>query len=205
MTLKKIYFFVCSQVEGAVRTIKHRKAHAWLVFALLLAGAITGQIHAKSSSQAGVTTAFLYNFFKYIEWPKAIPESGAYHLCTTNDDQLGDSLLALKDKTVNNKPLVVRRNVYGEDLKACQMVFIRATEDIAKTIHDLKGLPIVTVSAELGFIDEGGMIGLIEGVNHLRFEINLDVANANGVHISAQLLGLATHVNAGYQPKTELF
>ena len=75
------------------------------------------------------------------------------------------------------------------------MVFIGATGNTEKIIRYLKGLPIVTVSDEPGFIDQDGTIGLMQDGNHLRFEINLDVANANAVHISAQLLKLAKHVN----------
>lgn len=166
-----------------------------LMLALLFACAVTSRADAESGSEAAVKTAFLYNFFKFIEWPKTAANQDAYRLCTTNDDQLGDSLLVLTRKTVNNKPLLIGRNINGEDLKNCHMVFIRASENTVKTIRDLKGLPIVTISDEPGFIDQGGTIGLIQDDNRLSFEINLDAANANGVRISAQLLRLARHVN----------
>lgn len=166
-----------------------------LILALLFASAVTSQAHAESGSEAAVKTAFLYNFFKFIEWPKAAFNQDAYRLCTTNDDQLGDSLLVLTSKTVNNKALLIDRNINGEDLKNCHMVFIRSSENTAKTIRYLKDLPIVTVSDESGFIDQGGTIGLIQDDNRLSFEINLDAANANGIRISAQLLRLARHVN----------
>lgn len=166
-----------------------------LIFALLFAGTVTSQAHAESGSEAAVKTAFLYNFVKFIEWPKAASNQDAYRLCTTNDDQLDNSLLVLKSKTVNNKALLIGRNINGEDLKNCHMVFIRSSENTAQIIRYLKDLPIVTVSDEPGFIDQGGTIGLIQDDNRLSFEINLDAANANGLHISAQLLRLARHVN----------
>ncbi len=166
-----------------------------LMLALLLAGTIIDPAQAESGSEAAVKTAFLYNFFKFIEWPEAVTNLDAYNLCTTGNDQLGDSLSVLESKTVNSKPLLLHRNIDGEDLKNCQMVFIGATGNTEKIIRYLKGLPIVTVSDEPGFIDQDGTIGLMQDGNHLRFEINLDVANANAVHISAQLLKLAKHVN----------
>jgi hypothetical protein len=167
-----------------------------LMLALLLAVAIAGQARAESGSEAAVKTAFLYNFFKFIEWPEAVASQSAYILCTTDNDQLGDSLSVLENKTIGNKPMVIRRDINGKDLKNCHMVFISSSENAAAIVRDLKGLPVVTVSDKPNFIDQGGMIGLVQGDNRLSFEINLDVANADGVHISAKLLKLAKNVNA---------
>lgn len=186
MTLKKAQIFIPSQVGLAVRTIT-------LTLALLT---ITGQAHAaESGGEAAVKTAFLYNFFKFIEWPAEVSNQSAYSLCTANNDNLGDSLLVLEQKTVNNKAIVIRRGINGKDLKNCHMVFISSSEDVEAIIRYLNGLPIVTVSDKPGFIDQGGMIGLVQNDNRLGFEINLDAANAGGVHISAQMLKLAKRVN----------
>lgn len=165
-----------------------------LILALLLARAIAGQAHAESGGEAAVKTAFLYNFFKFIEWPEAVANQGAYSLCTTSNDNLGDSLLVLK-KTIGDKPIILRRGIYGKDLKNCHMVFIGSSEDAEEVIRYLKDLPIVAVSDKPRFIDKGGMIGLVQNDNRLSFEINLDAAIATGVHISAQILKLAKRVN----------
>lgn len=166
-----------------------------LILALLLAGTITGQAHAESAGEAAVKTAFLYNFFKFIEWPEAVANQDAYSLCTTSNDQLGDSLLVLEKKTIGDKPIILRRGINGKDLKNCHMVLISSSEDAEAIIRYLKDLPIVAVSDKPGFIDQGGMIGLVQNDNHLSFEINLDAAKATGVHISAQVLKLAKRVN----------
>jgi hypothetical protein len=165
-----------------------------LMLALLLTGAITGQVRAESGSEAAVKTAFLFNFFKFIEWPETAPSQSAYSLCTTDNDQLGDSLLVLGNKTIGNKPIVIRRGINGKDLENCHMVFIGSTENAAAIVRDLKGLPVVTVSDLPGFIDQGGMIDLIQVDNRLGFEINHDVATAADIHFSAQLLKLANRV-----------
>ena len=166
-----------------------------LMLALLLAAPLNGLAYAESGGEAAVKTAFLYNFFKFIEWPEAASQN-AYSLCTTDNDQLGDSLSVLENKTIGNKPMVIRRDVNGKDLQDCHIVFISSSENAAAIIRDLKGLPVVTVSDQRNFVDQGGMIGLVQGDNHLGFEINLDAANAEGVHISAQMLKLAKRVNA---------
>ena len=165
-----------------------------LMLAVLLAGAIAGQAGAESGSEAAVKTAFLFNFFKFIEWPPAAASQSTYSLCTTDNDQLGDSLLVLKNKTIGNKPIVIHRGINGKDLKNCHMVFIGSSENAAAIIRDLKGLPVVTVSDKPDFIDQGGMIGLVQNDNRLGFEINLDAAKAADIHISAQLLKLGKRV-----------
>lgn len=169
---------------------------ARLTLALLSAAAVVSPAHAESGGEAAIKTAFLYNFFKFIEWPEAVANQGAYHLCTANHDNLGDNLLVLENKTIGNKPMVIHRNINGKELKICHMLFIGTSENAAAIAGELKGLPILTVSDKPNFIDQGGMIGLVADDNRLGFEINLDAANAEGMHIAAQLLKLAKTVNA---------
>lgn len=166
-----------------------------LILALLLTMAIVDQVQAESGGEAAVKTAFLYNFIKFIEWPEPAVNQNSYSLCTTDNDQLGDSLMVLENKIISNKPIVIRRGINGKDLKNCHMVFIDSSENAAAIIQALKSLPIVTVSDKPSFIDQGGMIGLVQVDNRLGFEINLDATNVDGVHISAQLLKLARRVN----------
>lgn len=161
----------------------------------LMSVTFTTEAQAESGGEAAVKTAFLFNFFKFIEWPDSVGQ-GSYQLCTTSPDHLGDSLLVLENKTVNNKPVVIRREISGASLKNCNIVFISNADQTTATISDLKGLPIVTVSDQLGFTGQGCMIGLVQEGNRLTFEINLDLANAQGVHISAKLLKLAKSVTA---------
>ncbi|MFI3158120.1 MAG: YfiR family protein [Methylococcaceae bacterium] len=162
---------------------------------LLIAMVIAGQVQAEPVSDAVVKTAFLYNFFKFIDWPEAVTQQNYYSLCTTDNDQLGDSLLVLENKTIGGKPIVIRRGINGRDLKNCHMVFIGSSENTEAIIRNLKGLPVVTVSERLNFIDQGGMIGLVPGDNRLSFEVNLDAINAESIYISSQLLKLAKRVN----------
>jgi hypothetical protein len=169
-----------------------------LLLALLLAGTGIERANADSGSENAVKTAFLFNFFKFIEWPESAMQGG-YSVCTTAYDDLGDSLMVLENKTIGSKLLILHRGINGKDLKSCHLIFISSSENAATIIRDLKGLPIITVSDKPGFVDQGGMIGLVQADNRLGFEINLDAANAGGAHISAQLLKLAKRVKTEKQ------
>ena len=163
---------------------------------LVLTWLIIGNAYAETGTESAVKIGFLYNFFKFIDWPQSADTSGGYRLCTTGDNSLGNSLLALQDKTINNKSLSIKRGISGEGLKNCHMVFIGVDEDTSKSISNLQGLAVVTVSDNPDFINQGGMIGLVKYNNRLAFEVNLDATNAVGIHISAKILELAKRINA---------
>ena len=167
-----------------------------LCLVLVLTWLIIGNAYAETETESAVKIGFLYNFFKFIDWPQSADTSGGYRLCTTGDNSLGNSLLALQDKTINNKPLSIKRGVSGKELKNCHMVFIGADEVIGKSISNLQGLAVVTVSDNPDFINQGGMIGLVQYNNRLAFEVSLDAANAADISISAKILELAKRINA---------
>ena len=163
---------------------------------LVLTWLIIGKAYAETGTESAVKIGFLYNFFKFIDWPQSADTSGGYRLCTTGDNSLGNSLLALQDKTINNKSLSIKRGISGEELKNCHMVFVGVDEDTSKSISNLQGLAVVTVSDNPDFINQGGMIGLVKYNNRLAFEVNLDATNAVGIRISAKILELAKRINA---------
>lgn len=168
---------------------------ATLLSATLLAGTLSCQSAcATEAGEAAVKTAFLYNFFKFIQWPESVSNQAAFRLCTTGDDKLGDNLTVLENKTIANKPIEIFREQQGKELQRCHMVFIDSAENAGAVASAVKGLPIVTISDKADFIQHGGMIGLVSDGNRLAFEINLGAANANGVHINAQLIKLAKSI-----------
>ena len=59
---------------------------------------------------------------------------------------------------------------------------------------DLKGHPVLTVSDFKGFVDQGGMIGLILKDTQVRFQVNLQSVTASRMTISSRLLALAVSV-----------
>jgi hypothetical protein len=174
----------------------HKTYGKLLRLVLVLTWLIIGNAHAETEIESAVKIGFLYNFFKFIDWPQSVDTSGGYRLCTTGDNSLGNGLLALQDKIVNNKPLSIKRGVSGGELKNCQMVFLGVDEDISKSISNLQGLAVVTVSDSPDFINQGGMIGLVQYNNRLAFEVNLDAAKAVDIRISAKIIELAKRINA---------
>lgn len=180
--------------SGLCRKAANSKRSAGAMLSLLLMFAHPAYA-AETANEAAVKVAFLYNFFKFIEWPESASQS-KYNLCLVTPHNLGDNLLALEGKTVNGKPLTVLQDLPIKDLKVCHLVFIAKSAANAGDIpRELRGTPVVTVSDKPGFLEQNGTIGLVQDGNRLNFEVNLDNANAANVRISAQLLKLARNLN----------
>ena len=152
-------------------------------------------VHAATKEQA-VKAGFVYNVTKYVIWPSRVSSDDHFNLCVLGDANLGGSLKSLQDKLVANKPLVLRRWVKSNSLQTCHMVFVAedSTKDMSDLLQQMNHLPVLTISDSAGFIDKGGMVGLIRNGRRVGFEVNLTAVRAAGLNMSAQLLKLAKTV-----------
>ncbi len=158
---------------------------------LLLLLTVFNSPQADTDNLAAIKTGFIYNFFRFIQWPDT---GTSYRLCSAATSDLESVLLTLENKLVNQKPIHVSIRVESNALKNCDLIFIdskTALQPILAAIHDL---PILTVGDHTDFIEQGGMIELTEFDNRLAYELNLDTAKASGLQISAQMLKLAKTV-----------
>ncbi len=167
--------------------------HPWVWLAAALA---FPQPVQAGPSEFVVKAAFIYNFFKFTDWPVApgAQQLPTYNLCFPgNPMPYAQAISALDGKMVAGKPVSVHLEVRGEQLKSCHMVVL-FEEDGVDLLRELATLPVVTVSDMAGFIHRGGMIGLVQNDKRLGFEVNLEVANANNIRFSSQMLKLAKSV-----------
>ena len=172
---------------------------------LLLAAVFAG--HAQAAEDVAlleykVKGAFLYNFAKFVEWPAAAFK--------TNDSPLvigvlGDTMLppdleqAVEGRTVNGRPVVVRRSKRIEDLIEAHVLFISSSEqaDYGRIMGMLTGRGVLTVGESPEFLRQGGVINFVLRDNRVRFEIDRAAAEKKGLKISSQLLKLAVTPDAG--------
>jgi hypothetical protein len=146
---------------------------------------------ADPPSEAAVKAAFVYNFAKFVEWPAHSSAQNAMTLCVAGTrPELAASLAELAGKTVQGHPLAVKSNVGAADLDACHVLFLgNDARPLAGQARGRAGL--LTVSDVPGFAQSGGMIGLFNEGDRIRFEINPRSAEAAGLKVSSQLMKLA--------------
>jgi hypothetical protein len=166
--------------------------------ALLALTAFAGRVNAAepAADEYRVKAAFLLNFAKFIEWPaEAFKSPGdPLAICVLGQNPFGSALEDLiRDKTVANRPFVVREVSNAQQAGKCQMVFISSSE--RKRLHsfleDLKGRSILTVGEADDFTANGGVINFKLKDSRVRIEIDPAAAERAKLHISSKLLSLA--------------
>lgn len=153
---------------------------------------------ANGFDEYAVKSAYLYNFAKFVEWPlQSFDRADApLVICIAGANPFGEALASLADKTVEHHPVEVRHQPEAVNLGRCHIVFVSRAEPRRWTaVRDqCGGLPVLTVSDIGDFVRQGGMIGLVESDQRIRFDINLAAARQVGLRLSSQLLKLATTV-----------
>jgi hypothetical protein len=155
----------------------------------------TGTADNASHTEYRIKTAFLYNFSRFVVWPRAaLRDRTEFSLCTLGNTLFEEQLDTLNGKTVHSKTLVIKRFSKPENILDCQLVFIGQTDSFDETLWMLKELPVLTVSDTPAFTEKGGMIQFKLVDNKVRFRINVDAARTAGLEISSKLLSLAISV-----------
>ena len=170
----------------------------WLLLTLSLWATLSGRVWAEGFDEYAIKAAYLYNFAKFVEWPPQSfsTASAPLVICIAGFNPFGDALSALADKTVENHPVELRHSPDARGFNQCHILFISRGEQgrFRSLLAQCSGLPILTVSDIGAFAQMGGMVGLVESEQRIRFEINLHAARQAGLSLSSQLLKLALNV-----------
>jgi hypothetical protein len=106
------------------------------------------------------------------------------------------TLAGIAGKVINGHPVQVRAVATSDEARACHVLFIPEvdTRRFVGVLRALQNAPVLTISEAEGFIDIGGMIGLVHLDNRLQFEVNLGVVQQAQLKASSNILRLAHNV-----------
>jgi len=151
-----------------------------------------------------VKAAFLYNFVKFVQWPKEKPvdSNDIITIGVIGSHKFGNAFESVKGKKVKDKKIIVKffpRFDNTDDknaLKKCHLLFVCPSEkhNLNDIIEIAGQANILTVADMNGFIDDGGVIQFIMQDKKVRFQINLSAARRAKLKIRSQLLRLAKKV-----------
>ena len=149
-------------------------------------------------SEYDVEAAYLFNFAKFIRWPSSPDRStSSFAICVIGDDPFGTTL----DKIVSGekiaaKTVVDKRITHLDEISGCSILYISSSEanHLGRILIAAKDLPVLTVSDIPDFIERGGMIQFVLQDNRVRFAVNLEPAQHDGLTLSSDLLKVATNV-----------
>ncbi|MEP2772153.1 MAG: YfiR family protein [Fulvivirga sp.] len=162
-----------------------------LVFSTSLASYTFGQQQVEA---AALKSAWLEHFTKFIEWPN-ITDSTSHFLITVlgqdNFDGYLDRIYA--QRKIKNRPVLIKYINAPEEINDCHILFISSNmkKHLSSIINLVNAKPILTVSDESGFAEQGVMINFYKENNRLSFEINISNAQSSELDMSFRLLELA--------------
>ncbi|NQS71266.1 MAG: YfiR family protein [Desulfobulbaceae bacterium] len=175
-----------------------------LILFLLVAGTIGLSCSAVRAHQIEtleleykLKAAFLYNFARFIEWPKVNDPSFPFIFCVLGKDPFGAALSGLQERSIDDQAIKLHYAAgISTGLDQCQMLFVSKSEkqNMHQVVRFTKGKPIVTVSDIEGFASADGMFEFIITEGKLSFIINNSKAQACGLRVSSSLLNLALKV-----------
>jgi hypothetical protein len=171
---------------------------------IILLAAALGLASGSASAQTPLTenqarASFVLNFARYVDWPTtAMPaRDSPLTICLLGNDSRGLNLADIAGRKIGEHTIEVRRVERVAATEGCQVVYLADSEERRLTSHlqTLATRSILTVSDVDGFIDAGGMIGLLRSNERLQFEINRDALQVGGLKASAHLLRLARNLS----------
>lgn len=166
---------------------------------LLAGGLLPGAAAAQQqATEASIKAAFLYKFAGYIEWPAnafTAPDAPLVIGITGSDEVAAELERLLPGRSINSRPVLVRRFREGEPPKGAHIVFIGRGEPNARAVvraAQQSGALAVT-ETERG-LETGSSINFVLVEDHVGFEVSLDAAERGGHRISSRMLAVARRV-----------
>jgi TonB family protein len=153
--------------------------------------------HGQEASEYQVKAAYLFNFAKSAQWPPQIlPEDAAPLIIGVfgGDDGFVNALKELVGgKAIGTHTIAVKHFADAENVTACQLLFIRASErkNMAAAIAAAKESSPLLVGEDPAFLRDGGMINLVLDKGKIQFEVSQAALDQSNIHFSATFLARA--------------
>jgi hypothetical protein len=167
--------------------------------AFILLAVSTAQT-ATPPTEYAVKAAYLYNFLKFVEWPRdgSVPSSGPFCIAILGSDPFGVVLdKTVAGKEVRGRSVTVRRVEEPKAATGCHVVFVGRQRNLttARALRSLEKTGALTVGDEPGFAQHGGVVDFVLDEDSVGFEINPSAAAREGLTLSPRLLQLAKIVS----------
>jgi hypothetical protein len=149
-----------------------------------------------------VKAAYLYRFAEYVQWPESVfaRRDTPVTIGVLGSDSLADELAqAVVGRTINDRPVTVRRLKPGDPLTGIQVLFISRSEStrLSQLTQGAQPRSILTVTESDGALAQGSVINFVVTDRRVRFEISLEAAEKSKLKLSSRLLAVAQQVRSG--------
>lgn len=130
--------------------------------------------------------AYIYNFAQFTVWPDVPRPKDAFVVCASPDSALWTSLASFNGKPVGGRPWTLAEA--GARLRQgdCNLLVLGRSAERPPAAPGM-----LVVRDGLG---RGAAITLVDGDEHVRFDVDTEEAQRNGLRFSSKLLRLARTV-----------
>lgn len=157
------------------------------------------------ASEERVKAAYLYKFLNYVDWPPAAfaRTETPYFIGVLNaEDVAGDLDALVVGRTVNNRPVVVKRIGSTDPVIGIHMLFIGKAERSrqATILRQLQSQPVLVVTEGDTPAGHGGMINFRLADDRVRFDVAIDSIEKAGLKLDSRMLAVALSVSKKGSP-----
>ena len=148
-------------------------------------------------TNAKIKAVFLYNFTKYIEWPKTYKEGnfiiGLYGINSSLSAELNKMAAT---KSVGTQKFEIKTMSSLDGANKCHMLFIPSTSggQFSEVVSKLKGQSTLIITEKPGLTKQGAAINFVVQDNKQKFELNKANAEKYDLKVSSNLASLAVVV-----------
>jgi hypothetical protein len=111
---------------------------------------------------------------------------------------LADMEPILRAKLLRGRPITVKGYSHANDLRGCHVLFISADarDEQREALRAVEGQSVLTVTEVASAASPSAVVTLAVAETKLTFYVNLDSAEAHGLQVSSNFLGLAASVQS---------
>lgn len=148
-------------------------------------------------TNAKIKAVYLYNFTKYIEWPKADRGEQFVFGVIGNAPVTVELENIAKTKKVADRPIVIKKYSAVNEVSKCHILFVspETSGQISSITGKIKGQSTLLVTDQPGLANKGAAINFVIHQNRQKFELNQSNAARYNLKVSNSLEALAILVN----------
>ena len=148
-------------------------------------------------TNAKIKAVYIYNFTKYIEWPKEYREQ-EFVIGVLGDSPLVGELKGMSStKKVFGQNIIVKQFGSSADISKCHILYVPNNYNgaLSGVISKVKGYSTLLVTDKPGLALQGSAINFVIQQNRQKFELNESNAVKYNLKVSNSLEALAILVN----------
>ncbi len=174
----------------------HRLKKTNTVMLLLIISLSSTGLMAGSATEAELKTAYMFNFARFVQWPKEKTQPQVFKFCIYPNNRFGELFFQLEQLQIREKKIQVSVLNSIRSIQQCHAVFLDSVpkKDLYTAMAIAKKYHVLTISDQNNFSDNGGMIHMFIENGKIRFNINYDSSSHAELKISSKLIGLASNV-----------